>query len=107
MSFILLIFVPNMFKFSRSIFTFTCCMLYVYFPSSRHSFPKESICTVHIDSFGKECLEEGKYTYCYKREVDIPPLGMVDDVLCMSECGISTSIVNSYINYKTHTKKLQ
>ena len=29
--------------------------------------------------FGKECLEEGKYTYLYKSEVEIPPMSMVDD----------------------------
>ena len=43
----------------------------------------------------------------YKGEVEIPPLGMVDDLLCVSECGFKTSMLNSYINFKTNSKKLQ
>ena len=33
----------------------------------------------------------------YKGEVKIPPLGMVDDLLCISECGYKTTTVNSFI----------
>ena len=65
------------------------------------------LCSNQVDTIGKECLEEGKYTYSYKGEVDIPPLGMVDDLLCISECGHRTAMMNSYINYKTNSKKLQ
>lgn len=43
----------------------------------------------------------------YKGEVEIPPLGMVDDLLCVSECGVKTTMLNSYINFKTNSKKLQ
>ena len=39
--------------------------------------------------------------------MEIPPLGMVDDLLCISECGYQTAMMNSYINYKTNSKKLQ
>ena len=60
-----------------------------------------------MDTFGKECLEEGKYNYTYKGEVEIPPLGMVDDLICISECGHKTSMMNAYINFKTNSKKLQ
>ena len=60
-----------------------------------------------VDTFGKECLEERKYVYTYKGEVDIPPLGMVDDLICVSECGHKTAMMNSYINFKTNSKKLQ
>ena len=55
------------------------------------------ICSKQVDSFGKECLNENKYTYMYKGEVEIPPLGMVDDLLCISECGYKTTTVNSFI----------
>ena len=65
------------------------------------------LCSNQVDTIGKECLEEGKYTYSYKGEVDIPPLGMVDDLLCISECGHRTAMMNSYINYKTNSKKFQ
>ena len=52
------------------------------------------LCSNQVDTIGKECLEEGKYTYSYKGEVDIPPLGMVDDLLCISECGHRTAMMN-------------
>jgi hypothetical protein len=43
----------------------------------------------------------------YKGEVEIPPLGMVDDLLCISECGYKTTMMNSYMKVKTNSKKLQ
>ena len=64
-------------------------------------------CSKQVDTIGQECLDQHKYTYMYKGEVEIPPLGMVDDLLCVSECGVKTSMLNSYINFKTNTKKLQ
>ena len=45
------------------------------------------LCSKQIDTIGQECLEEEKYTYKYKGEVDIPPLAMVDDLITVSECG--------------------
>jgi hypothetical protein len=65
------------------------------------------LCSNQVDTFGKECLEEGKYSYAYKGEVEIPPLGMVDDLLCISECGHKTAMLNAYMNHKTNSKKLQ
>ena len=40
-----------------------------------------------VDKIGKECLDEEKYLYLYKKTVKIPPLAMVDDVISVSECG--------------------
>ena len=65
------------------------------------------LCSKQVDTLGQECLEENKYTYQYRGEVDIPPLGMVDDLLCVSECGYKTTQMNSYIKFKTNSKKLQ
>ena len=65
------------------------------------------LCSKTIDMFGKECLEENKYTYQYKGEVEIPPLSMVDDIICVSVCGFQSVMVNAFINCKTRTKKLQ
>ena len=65
------------------------------------------LCSKQVDSFGKECLEEQKHTYLYKGEVEIPPLSMVDDVVCIAECGYKSVMVNSYMQSKTSTKKLQ
>ena len=52
------------------------------------------LCSKQVDMFGKECLEEQKYTYLYKGEVEIPPLSMVDDVVCISECGYKATVQN-------------
>ena len=35
-------------------------------------------CSKQVDTIGQECLEEQQYTYMYKGQVEIPPLGMVD-----------------------------
>ena len=64
-------------------------------------------CSVQVDSFGKECLQKGNLLYQYKGEVGLPPLAMVDDLVCISECGINSVLMNSYINTKTNIKKLQ
>ena len=58
-------------------------------------------CSVSVDTFGKECLEEGKHLYLYKGEVEIPILTMVDDALSISECGYKTNMMNAFINSKT------
>ena len=65
------------------------------------------LCSNQVDTFGRECLEDGKYTYSYKGEVEIPPLGMVDDLICISQCGHKTTMMNAFINFKTNSKKLQ
>ena len=59
-----------------------------------------SACSVTIDSIGKEFLAEHKYLYHYKNKVPIPPLAMVDDLLCINKCGPSSVQQNSYVNYK-------
>ena len=65
------------------------------------------VCSKQVDTMGKECLEENKYFYKYRGEVEIPPLGMIDDLLCVSLCGYQTAQMNTFINYKTNSKKLQ
>ena len=55
---------------------------------------------VYIDTTGKECITEGKYLYKYKDSIKIPPLAMMDDLMCISECGIDTVKQNAYVNYK-------
>ena len=64
-------------------------------------------CAKQIDEIGKECLENEKYTYNYKGEVAIPPLIMLDDLACIAECGPNSAMANSYISFKTNSKKLQ
>ena len=64
-------------------------------------------CGIQVDEIGKECIEAEKYTYKYKGEVVIPPLSMLDDLLCISECGHKTAMAHSYIRFKSDSKKLQ
>ena len=64
-------------------------------------------CTVQIDGIGRGSLEADLEPYKYKDEVEIPALGMVDDILTISESGYKTSRMNSYINAKIAMKKLQ
>ena len=64
-------------------------------------------CAKQVDEIGKECLERKKYIYKYKGEVEIPPLSMMDDLISISECGVKTAMVNSYIRFKSLSKKLQ
>ena len=65
------------------------------------------ISSLQVDTIGKECLEENKHLYYFKNVVPIPPLGMVDDLLTISECGYKTKLMNEFINFKTGTKRLQ
>ena len=65
------------------------------------------LCSNTIDTFGKECLTQKKYTFLYKGEVEIPPLSMVDDIICVSECGYKSVMINSFLNSKTSMKKMQ
>ena len=37
-------------------------------------------CSVTIDTFGKECVQDKKNLYYYKDKVEIPPLAMIDCV---------------------------
>ena len=65
------------------------------------------VCGKHLDGIGKECIENNKYTYKYKGHVEIPPLIMFHDLITVSECGIKTAMVNSYVKFQTTSKKLQ
>ena len=64
-------------------------------------------CATTIDTIGKECLEQEKYLYKYKKSVSIPPLAMMDDLLCVSTCGPETVKLNAFVDYKISSKKLQ
>ena len=54
-----------------------------------------------------KCLEKKKHLYYFKDTVPIAPLGMVDDLRTISECGVKTNLLNQYINFKTGSKRLQ
>ena len=64
-------------------------------------------CSLMIDGFGKASLAEWIEPYRYKGTVPVPLLGMVDDILAISESGYKTSRLNSFINAQTAVKRLQ
>ena len=66
-----------------------------------------SLCATSIDFIGKECLQENKYLYKYKDNIKIPPLAMMDDICANSSCGVEAIKLNSFLNYKISSKKLQ
>ena len=63
-------------------------------------------CSVQVDSFGEECLTTKKNIFLYRNSVQIPPLLMMDDLLCISECGNKSIKMNAFIITKTNIKKL-
>ena len=65
------------------------------------------VSSLQVDTIGKECLESKKHLYYFMDIVPIPPLAMVDDLLTITECGVKTSLMNNFINFKTGCKRLQ
>ena len=59
-----------------------------------------------VDNFGKKCLEDNEHIYNYKEKVRVPPLGQVDDLMLISECGFKTTKMNAFINTQTNMAKL-
>ena len=45
--------------------------------------------------------------YCYKyKDIDVPALSMIDDLLAIVECGCKSVETNSYINAQFELKNL-
>ena len=60
------------------------------------------LCTSTIDKIGKLCYETPQMLYQYKG-VAIPPLGMVDDIICVTNANKSAhmnSVINTFIESK-------
>ena len=55
---------------------------------------------------GKRALETGNI-YMFKNKVIIPPLAMVDDTIGISECGVKTLSMNTFLNTRTNLMNLQ
>ena len=65
-------------------------------------------CTVTVDSIASDHVENlADHLYHYKGSVPIPPLGMVDDTVGISHCGLDTVMTTAHLNSKTNTKKLK
>ena len=61
------------------------------------------ICTSVMDKLAQIFYKDSKLLYKYKGDVDVPVLGMVDDVLNVANCSeqavISNSTINSFIEH--------
>ena len=64
-------------------------------------------CSVQVDTYGKECMDEDKYLFYYRENVSVPDVSMVDDLLSVSHCGKDSVMTNAFLNAKTNMKKLQ
>ena len=64
-------------------------------------------CSVQVDTYGRECLDQDKYLFRYRNTVPVPPLAMIDDLLSISKCGKDSVLLNAFLNAKTNMKKLQ
>ena len=65
-------------------------------------------CTTLLDTLNKNILPQSHLTYKYKGDpnVEIGVLGMVDDNMAISKCGISSVQKNAVINSFMETKKI-
>ena len=64
------------------------------------------IASVQVDKIGKDCMKAG-YHHLYKNVLPIGFLGMVDDIVGITEAGHKASELNAFINIKTAEKTLQ
>ena len=62
--------------------------------------------SVQVDTIGQACVDAG-YGYKYKDSVMVTLLGMVDDMLGVTEAGYQAQQMNALINIKTAEKGLQ
>ena len=62
--------------------------------------------SVIVDKIGIESMENGNY-YMYKNVLPIGFMGMVDDIVGISEAGHKASELNAFINVRTAEKSLQ
>ena len=65
------------------------------------------ICTAVMDKLAKMFYSNQEIIFKYKNEVEVPVLGMVDDVLCVSKCSNQAVISNATINAFMEVNKLK
>ena len=64
-------------------------------------------CTTTMDKIGKMMYENKELLYRYKDLVEIPSLGMVDDIMSIQKCSGNTVANNAVINAFIERKKLK
>ena len=63
-------------------------------------------CTTSMDKLGNIIYNNEDLLYKYKQKVDIPSLGMVDDILSIQKCSSDSVKINAVINAFIESKKL-
>ena len=63
-------------------------------------------CTASMDKLGQLVYNNSELLYKYKGEVDIPSLGMVDDILSIQKCSSDSLQTNAVINAFVEAKNL-
>ena len=64
-------------------------------------------CAVQMETLGKYCYTYNTGIYYYKDVCGVPPLGMIDDISGIAKCQEKSVILNSIINAKIESKKLE
>ena len=64
-------------------------------------------CTCTMDKFAKMVYQDKTLVYKYKGVAEVPPLEMVDDVLTISKCSITSVAMNATMNAFIENKKLK
>ena len=64
------------------------------------------LASVQVDKIGQACMQAG-YNYLYKNEHPVGFLGMIDDIVGITEAGYKASQLNTFMNVKTAEKNLQ
>ena len=65
------------------------------------------LCSNHIDGIGRICRDTGNYVYTYKKQGEVLPLAVVDDLLGVAEGGHNSLALNIFINTKIEMRKLR
>ena len=64
------------------------------------------LASVQVETIGKKCEELG-YGYSYKNSLYVGILGLVDDIIAVTEAGPKAHVMNVFLNVKTAEKSLQ
>jgi len=64
------------------------------------------LASVQVDRIGQKCLQAGHF-YLYKDSLQIGFLGLVDDIVGITNAGADSLLLNSFINIRTAEKGLQ
>ena len=65
------------------------------------------ICTSSMDKLAQQAYSDPTLLYKYRNNVSIPPLKMVNDVICASKCGTQVVDSNTAVTSFVQLKKLQ